>query len=59
MLAPISWYPLTTVKYYGSKLGNEFAYPMVPYCGNVGTTSGLRSASAPLRPSVNNGSGTL
>ena len=44
MLAPSTSHPLTTVKYYGSKLGNEFATLPLPYCGNIGTPSGLRYA---------------
>lgn len=39
MLAPVILHTQTTVKYYGSKLGNEFANPPLPYCGNIGNTT--------------------
>ena len=53
MLAPIILIPIATVKYYGSKLGNEFANSPLPYCSNMGNLRG----SATLRPSVNTPSG--
>ena len=53
MLAPIILNTQTTVKYYGSKLGNEFTNPPLPYCSNMGNLRG----SATIRPSVNTPSG--